>query len=327
MLKKPVLLLTPYANLQCIYSQTSSPSAGAISPVSGRHRQDARHSALSYRSYASVHEPPRSSDASDDFEWPRLAHSGQIPSPYQIFQLKRNAPYTKQRYYRLVKIYHPDRTSLDQGSSHIASLPGAVKMERYRLIVAAHEILSDPTKRRAYDKTGAGWNGRPENEPPRHYWTSHGEAKWSGFDTNDSPFRNATWEDWEKWYQRQSGKKQSPVYTSNGGFLTLIVSVVFLGAFGQSLRVEDYGSLFRRQVEQVHDDASKYMRQRRVETQDFKNRDARLQSFLRTRDPHGYGIDDPREASYQKLLPEPEACISDVVHQQGQQSVRSQPKS
>ena len=189
-------------------------------------------------------------------------------------------------------------------------------MERYRLIVAAHEILSDPVKRRAYDNTGAGWNGRPEHDAPRHYWASRGEAKWSGFDTNDSPFRNATWEDWEKWYQRRSGKKQAPMYTSNGGFLSLVVAVVFLGAFGQSLHVDSYGNFFKRQVTQVHDDASKHMRQRRIESHEFADRDARLQSFLRTRDPVGYGVTDPKDEAYRKLLPEPETCMSDGIQQQ-----------
>ena len=191
-------------------------------------------------------------------------------------------------------------------------------MERYRLVVAAHEILSDPTKRKAYDMTGAGWSGRPEHDAPRHYWSSQGEAKWSGFDTNDSPIRNATWEDWEKWYQRQSGKKQSPVYTSNGGFLGLVVSVVFLGAFAQSMHVDSYGAMFKRQVTQVHDDANKHMQQRRVESQEFADRDARLQSFLKSRDPIGYGVIDPREDAYRKMLPEPETCMSDGIHQQGQ---------
>ena len=217
-----------------------------------------------------------------------------------------------------MKVYHPDRNGHDQCAAHILSLPGSVKTERYRLIVAAHEILSDPAKRKAYDKTGAGWNGRSEHDAIRYHWGSKGESKWSGFDTNDAPFRNATWEDWEKWYQRQSGKKQNPVFVSNGGFLSLVVTVVFFGAFGQSLRVDDYGNLFKRQAERVNDDASKFVRQRKAETQGFGNKDARLQNFLKVRDPYGYGIEDPREEQFKNLLPDPETCMSDEIQQQGQ---------
>ena len=190
-------------------------------------------------------------------------------------------------------------------------------MERYRLIVAAHEILSDPAKRRAYDTTGAGWNGRPEHDSPRHYWASRGEAKWSGFDTNDSPFRNATWEDWEKWHQRQNGKKQSPVYTSNGGFLVLAVSAVFLGAFAQSMHVDNHEALLKQQVLRIHDDASKQMSQRKVESHEFPSRSTRLQSFLRSRDPIGFDIIIPDEEVHRKLLPAPDT-VSDESPQQSQ---------
>jgi hypothetical protein len=34
---------------------------------------------------------------------------------------------------------------------------------------------------------------------------------------------------------------------------------------------------------------------------------------LRNRDPHGYGITDPREESYRKLLPTPEICSSEDI--------------
>jgi len=167
-------------------------------------------------------------------------------------------------------------------------------MERYRLVVSAHEILSDPTRRSAYDASGAGWNGRPEHGAPEYQWGQYKETRWSGFDTNDSPFRNATWEDWEKWYIRDK-VKQKPVYFSNGGFLMLVITVVFLGGFGQSIRVGDYSNVFQRQVEKAHDDASKTLRRRKTKSTEFGNKDERLQCFLSSRDPHGYGITDPIE--------------------------------
>lgn len=95
----------------------------------------------------------------------------------------------------------------------------------------------------------------------------------------------------------------------------LAITAVFLGGFGQSLRVGDYSNIFQRQVEMVHDDASKVLRKRRTESTGFGNRDERLQNFLSTRDPRGYGISDPTEEVYRKLLPEPEVCMGDSIHQ------------
>lgn len=257
-------------------------------------------------------------ERSNDLPWPKLPSATAIPTPYQILRTKKGALYSRHRYYELAKLYHPDRHGHDNGQLDINSLSGAVKMERYRLVVSAHEILSDPTRRSAYDATGAGWNGRPEHGAPKYHWGSNNESRWSGFDTNDSPFRNATWEDWEKWYMRDN-VKQEPVYFSNGGFLMLVITVVFLGGFGQSIRVGDYSDVFQRQVEKAHDDASKILRRKRGESTGFGNNDERLHHFLSSRDPRGYGVSNPTEEGYRKLLPDPEVCMSDGINQRGQE--------
>ena len=189
-------------------------------------------------------------------------------------------------------------------------------MERYRLIVVAHEILSDPVKRRAYDSSGAGWNGRTEYGVHGHCWDRPKGNRWTGFDTNDSPFNNATWEDWERWYQRGKGK-QEPVYFSNGGFIMVIIAAIFFGGFGQSLRLGDYAATFKRQVEMAHEDASTYLRGRRNESANLEDQDQRLQNFLMARDPFDYKITDLKEDSECGLLPEPEACKSEGIEQSG----------
>ena len=71
--------------------------------------------------------------------------------------MKDDAIYSKTRFHELVKLYHPD---MSPGKSE--DIPRQVKIERYRLIVAAHTILSDPTRRSAYDRFGAGWNGKAD---------------------------------------------------------------------------------------------------------------------------------------------------------------------
>lgn len=316
MLKKPSVWLPNCINFHCLYSPPSIPIHTSTSPHKSRRLRSSRPRKPPPRCFATIRSEIPHTASPQDPPWPDLPSPNAVPTPYQIFGLKRDSPYSKCRFYELVKVYHPDRNGHESGSLETNGIPGSIKMERYRLIVTAHEILSDPVKRSAYDESGAGWDGRPEHAPPKYNWGQNNETRWSGFDRNDSPFRNATWEDWEKWYQR--GKtKQKPVFFSNGGFLMLVLTAVFLGGFGQSVRVGDYSNIFQRQVEKVHDDASKAIRQRRTESQGFGNRDERLQNFLRTRDPHGYGITDLMEESYRRLLPEPEICMSEGINQRG----------
>lgn len=321
MLKKPSVLLSSYSHFYCLCShQSASVHTSSSSPKSQQsrypqsRRQPIPRSATARSKYSQAASPK-------DLPWPDLPSPNAVPTPYQIFGLETDSSYSKRRFYELVKVYHPDRDILESGSPSTSALPRSTKTERYRLIVTAHELLSDPVKRSAYDESGAGWDGRPDHRAPQYTWGKDNDARWSGFDTNDSPFRNATWEDWEKWYQRGKAK-QEPVYFSNGGFLILVLAAVFVAGFGQSIRVGDYSDVFQRQVEKAHDDASMTIRQRRVESQGFVNRDERLQNFLRTRDLHGFGVTDPTEESYWELLQEPEICTSEVVIQAAPQHGR-----
>lgn len=294
MLKKPGTLIFP-CTCYCPSVSVPNPTPHCTPTLE---RQFTIRRKDQWRTYATIRATPSPSGQQDYLPWPRAAHPSSTPSPYQILQLKESAPYSKRRFYELVKIYHPDRNGFKDCTAHLDSLSGTVKMERYRLVVAANDILSDPAKRKAYDIDGTGWNGRPGIEAVKNHWGQ--ESKWSGFDTNDSPFRNATWEDWERWYQRNNNETQKPVYISNGGFLTLVVVAVFVGGFGQSSRLEDYSSIFKRKVEQVHDDASKGIRQRKIDSR-IGERDQRLQSFLKSRDPLGYDIGDLPEDRRRKF--------------------------
>lgn len=321
MLKKSSTLFPIYSNSHCLFCHPSTAIQTSTSSPKSQRSRYLRLRRPPFRCFATVRSDNSPTSSPQNPPWPELSSPNAVPTPYQILRLKKDSPYSKRRFYELVKIYHPDRNGHDVGSSDTSVLPGSIKMERYRLIVTAHEILSDPVKRCAYDKSGAGWNGRPEHGAPKYSWGYNRETKWSGFDTNDSPFRNATWEDWEKWYQRDKAK-QDTLHFSNGGFIMLVLAAVFLGGFGQSTRVGEYSNAFQRQAEKVHDDASKAIRRRRTESQGFGNRDERLQHFLKTRDPHSYGVADPTDKSYQKLLREPEICMNEDIqyrdHDHGQ---------
>jgi curved DNA-binding protein CbpA len=246
--------------------------------------------------------------------WPEITSANAIPTPYQIFNLKKGSPYSKKRFYELVKLYHPDRHDPDDCNG----LPYATKLERYRLIVAANDILSDPVKRGAYDIYGAGWNGQPDVLRPRDSseqsatWGGHSERGWGGGPSG--PSQNATWEDWEKWYQREGKGPQEPRYVSNAAFVGLILAFAALGGMTQATRAGNYSISFLEQRDALHKNVSKDLMRRRKEAMcAYGSREERIESFLKQRDPYGYGVTDPKEESYRRVLPPPEICSSENI--------------
>lgn len=164
----------------------------------------------------------RQSDTHAD--WPASTN----PTPYDVLNVPRDGPYNKARFYQLAKLYHPDRHH-HTATTH-PTLSPAARIERYRLVVLANDILSDPSKRSAYDSHGLGWTlARPvlTREAYRKWRTDTGSAA-----------RNATWEDWEDWHAAQRGEKQRPVYMSHGTFLALLAMAAGAAIFGQMNRAE-----------------------------------------------------------------------------------------
>jgi curved DNA-binding protein CbpA len=246
--------------------------------------------------------------------WPEITPANAIPTPYQIFNQKKGSPYSKKRFYELVKLYHPDRHDPDDCSG----LPYATKLERYRLVVAANDLLSDPVKRGAYDIYGAGWNGQPDVLRPRDSseqpatWGGHSERGWGGGPSG--PSQNATWEDWEKWYQREGKGPQEPRYVSNAAFVGLILAFAALGGMTQATRAGNYSISFLEQRDALHRNVSKDLMRRRKEAMGaYGSREERIESFLKQRDPYGHSVTDPKEESYRRVLPPPEICSSENI--------------
>src|SRR6187402_3852458 len=137
MFKKSGILLS-CNNLHCLHpagpapaSKTSSSSPHPAGSLTRRQRQQ-------YRSYAMVSDGHSRHDHGQ-LRWPEMTSANSLPTPYQIFNQNKGSPYSKRRFYELVKLYHPDRHDHDT-ISH--SLSYATKLERYRLVVAANDILS-----------------------------------------------------------------------------------------------------------------------------------------------------------------------------------------
>jgi curved DNA-binding protein CbpA len=307
MLKKSGILLS-CNNLHSLHS------SGPVSKTSPPHLPGPRAQQQQHRQYAMVSDGYSRHDHGK-LRWPEMTSANTIPTPYQIFNQKKGSPYSKKRFYELVKLYHPDRHDLESNDG----IPYSTKLERYRLIIAANDILSDPVKRGAYDIYGAGWNGQPgvarprDSSDPSSSWGNYGGRGWGG--GPQGPSQNATWEDWERWYQRDAKGPQEPRFVSNSAFVGLIVIFAALGGIGQATRVGNFSVNFVEQRDALHNNISKDLIRRRKETSTYSSREERIDSFLRNRDPHGYGIADHREESYRKLLPTPEICSSEDIKQ------------
>lgn len=183
-----------------------------------------------------------------------------------------------------------------------------MKNERYRLVVAANEILSDPIKRSAFDLYGAGWNGMPGVRTSHD--ATNSRTTGAGWREPGGPSRNATWEDWERWYGRNDPKdKQVPQFVSNGAFVSLIVTFAVLGGVGQATRVGNFSTTFIEQRDALHQNISMDLNRRRKETTTlWGTREERIDNFLKHRDPEGY-----EELADRGLRPTSDVCSSDHV--------------
>ncbi|KAI9669154.1 MAG: hypothetical protein M1829_005155 [Trizodia sp. TS-e1964] len=230
--------------------------------------------------------------------WPETVDSKYPPTPYQIFNEQPGAPYSKQRFYELVKLYHPDRYGKDPS---LKNLSPEVMLHRYRLVVAANALLSDPIKRSAYDRYGAGWNGRPEASG----WTSSTNTKestgqsshfygtqWQPRGPNDRSSQNSSWEDSARWYSRDLPKRrQQPQFFSNQVFIALGIVFAALGSVGQATRVSNYSV---QQRDKVHEEISNRLLHASQVADAAGSKEARIESFLRLRQFTANEFEDER---------------------------------
>ncbi|KAI0179639.1 hypothetical protein GGR52DRAFT_207479 [Hypoxylon sp. FL1284] len=274
-LKKSAVALCSCASLPAFLSSSQPCYVASSCHLSSPWPQRCRES-HAHRSYATGydgHGTKGSPASSNGHVWPSSPH----PTPYEIFDQQKNAPYSKAKYYELVKIYHPDR---HRHATHSHLLSHAAQLERYRLIVAANQILSDPAKRRAYDLYGTGWGQLQSLE------NLYRSADKSWRDVPGNPSMNATWEDWERWYGARSGEQkeqQRPVFMSNQLFAAVLCIFVVMGSVGQARRATSTSMNVVEMREQNHAAIGQEMRKRQTE-QAFLNRTERIDNFLRQRE-------------------------------------------
>ncbi|KAJ5804554.1 uncharacterized protein N7518_000857 [Penicillium psychrosexuale] len=230
------------------------------------------------RNYATATEFPH-----QNYSWP----SNPSFTPYDVLNLPRTGKYSKRNYYDLVKIYHPDRPLHDHPLFN--QLTAESRLQRYRIVVDAHDLLSDPIKRAAYDRNGTGWiHAGLDTTMDRN---SHGP----------NIYANATWEDWEDWHNRHQGPQQHVVDQRTFSRLVILL-VLFAGAL-QASWISQMNSGYTDRLREVNEKSARVLRDRRDSTvKQMNSNDARVQGFLIRRDPTGSGLKDIEQPIYQREL-------------------------
>jgi hypothetical protein len=254
-------------------------------------------------------------------DWPRNPH----PTPYEIFDIARSAPYTKKRFYQLVKLYHPDKHHSSQRPTDDSASPSSnlrpstaegihpapaaesgsgppphpslhitssARLERYRLVVAANDLLSSPSKRHLYDTHGVGW--LPSSDPLSHH--SHADLRRADRAWRSNPnsaAHNATWEDWERWHAQQhpdaSHGERRPRFMSDSTFASLVVLLCLIGALAQKSRAQTIGAEFMEMKSQQHANIGHQLGQRGKVTASM-GRDERISAFVLERENSNYQL-------------------------------------
>ncbi|POV96864.1 hypothetical protein PSTT_15404 [Puccinia striiformis] len=183
-----------------------------------------------------------STSPSSPFDFP----NSRSPTPFEIFHLPRSASteQIKERYYQLVKVYHPDVASstktIDENETN----------RRFKLIRDAYELLSSPNRRSRYIRFQEGWNeNRDIRNVPNRSWSNHSNNRWSNhhhhptyseFDfnklsylwrqfINQSSSRSGFYDHHQYHHQPKDPPKsfkeqwdRDGLFTKNGKFITLI---------------------------------------------------------------------------------------------------------
>lgn len=114
-------------------------------------------------------------------------------TPYDLLQVPKSASASdiKSQYYDLVKTLHPDRAA----SKPLDKKEYERRLEKFRSVVKAYDLLKDPKKRAMYDKFGMGWefdvsSVLAQAERQRYTWAARGQFR---------PRTQAEWDHWHMW--------------------------------------------------------------------------------------------------------------------------------
>ncbi|OCF37415.1 hypothetical protein I316_00536 [Kwoniella heveanensis BCC8398] len=147
-------------------SYPSEASSSSSSTSSSSHR--ARSSSSNDNDSSNQADPrkgkSRSNDLAQSYRFPEKGRLGGPPDPFEVLALERDASQAqvKQQYYKLALLLHPDSSHPSSSHDHFATLNRAYK------------LLSTPSSRNSYLKTGYGWTNPSSSSsdgprPPSEY--------------------------------------------------------------------------------------------------------------------------------------------------------------
>lgn len=177
------------------------------------------------------------------------------------------------------------------------------RLERYRLVVQAHEILSDPVKRRAFDASGAGWGtSRNATRHSKGFTNSEGKTYGFGPDDDSSIFQNGTWEDWERWYRRHDNPNKqaySGIYVHPNAFASFVIILAVLTGVLQATRAGQYSGSLEEKTKALTEETHRFLSSRAHHYQENQlGAEGRIKHFLEKRDPSKSGLKDEEEEAY-----------------------------
>ncbi|KAF1966700.1 hypothetical protein BU23DRAFT_441916, partial [Bimuria novae-zelandiae CBS 107.79] len=183
--------------------------------------------------------------------WP----STHDPSPYDVLRQSRSTPYSKHNFTELAKLYHPDRHqfSTDQ------SLSAEVVIERFCMIMDAHNILSDPVKRQAYDANGIGWRFAPKPITRTDQWPAK--------------------EPYDDQYDDQHNKNQEEVFVWKLGSAVTMLLLIAVTSWLQLMRATKMSREAALAHHKIHQAVSEELRKLYEETASLSKED-RIRRFL-----------------------------------------------
>lgn len=194
--------------------------------------------------------------------------------------IRKDSKYFKSRYFDLVKIYHPD----SQASPLARKLPREERLARYRLIVDAHEILSDDQKRTAYDSYGLGWTLPSRNRGLRR--RSYSNSRYYGWNNDESKHEVEG-----EFFKSLSGNKKFMC------FILVIVTFAQTCVFFSSLVKAEL------QIRRTDEQCRELMVRHSDRALSLRTLRAQMERLLLKRDPSGTGLLPTEEPFYREMLP------------------------
>ncbi|KAJ5668238.1 uncharacterized protein N7477_006808 [Penicillium maclennaniae] len=203
------------------------------------------------------------------------------PTPYEVMEMRPGNQYSKSRFYSLVKLYHPDSVASPASNN----LTNEERLDRYRLIVDAHHLLSDDTRRSAYDTYGLGWSLKSSPRPRMSPY--------------DGPFRGG------HGYSGSSGDSEDEeiiwrLLFRNRRFQCLLLVVL---SFAQACLFLSFVAQVQMETQRMDQLSGQLLRRHQDRALSTKSFMAQAERLLLKRDPSGLGLAPFEEAFYREMLP------------------------